>query len=147
VGGRKRTGSSGHYCWVCGRSRPNEAFSGKGHRRHTCKDCTKLGPEALAYRQNVLALERCMTWEGFIPRKRRAAFERFLKHDDPRIRAMAETFQQADKTRREEARAAIDADEEAVELAALMFGADDPDWPFEDALERDPDLIGEDIPF
>src|SRR6267143_538754 len=29
----------GHYCRICGRERPNEQFSGKGHRIHVCKRC------------------------------------------------------------------------------------------------------------
>lgn len=32
----------GHYCRMCGRARPNEKFSGKGHRIHVCKDCSRL---------------------------------------------------------------------------------------------------------
>ena len=36
----------GHYCWVCGRTRANEKFSGKGYARHTCKDCARLPREA-----------------------------------------------------------------------------------------------------
>ena len=28
-----------HYCRGCGRMRPNEAFSGNGHKRHICKKC------------------------------------------------------------------------------------------------------------
>ncbi|MCP3883535.1 MAG: hypothetical protein GY701_34810 [Sulfitobacter sp.] len=35
----------GHYCRICGRTRPNEKFSGKGHRDHVCKDCTRLPKE------------------------------------------------------------------------------------------------------
>jgi hypothetical protein len=31
----------GHYCRFCGRRRPNEAFSGKGHRTHVCKECSR----------------------------------------------------------------------------------------------------------
>ena len=31
----------GHYCWVCESIRPNEAFSGKGHKQHICKRCAK----------------------------------------------------------------------------------------------------------
>ena len=31
----------GHYCKVCGRTRANEKFSGKGHRKHICKDCSR----------------------------------------------------------------------------------------------------------
>ena len=36
---------SGHYCRICGRLRPNEAFSGKGHRTHVCKKCAHLPKE------------------------------------------------------------------------------------------------------
>ena len=32
---------SGHYCRICGRCRPNEKFSGKGHRNHICKECAR----------------------------------------------------------------------------------------------------------
>ena len=35
----------GHYCRICGRSRPNEKFSGKGHRVHVCKECARLPVE------------------------------------------------------------------------------------------------------
>ena len=29
----------GHCCRICGRERPHEQFSGKGHRIHVCKRC------------------------------------------------------------------------------------------------------------
>ena len=32
----------GHYCRICGSMKPNEAFSGKGHRNHICKECSRL---------------------------------------------------------------------------------------------------------
>lgn len=35
----------GHYCRICGRSRPNEQFSGRGHRIHLCKKCQRLPRE------------------------------------------------------------------------------------------------------
>jgi hypothetical protein len=37
--------SMGHYCRFCGISRPNEAFSGKGHRDHICKECARTPRE------------------------------------------------------------------------------------------------------
>ena len=37
----------GHYCRICGRTRANEKFSGKGHRNHICKDCARLPKEHL----------------------------------------------------------------------------------------------------
>ncbi|OGC08403.1 hypothetical protein A2V82_11870 [candidate division KSB1 bacterium RBG_16_48_16] len=35
----------GHYCRVCGRVRPNEKFSGKGHKDHVCKECSGMPRE------------------------------------------------------------------------------------------------------
>jgi len=35
----------GHYCRICHCLRPNEAFSGKGHRIHICKRCARLPRE------------------------------------------------------------------------------------------------------
>jgi len=29
----------GHYCRICGRTRANEKFSGKGHKKNICKGC------------------------------------------------------------------------------------------------------------
>jgi len=31
----------GHWCRICGRTRPNEKFSGKGHKNHICKECNR----------------------------------------------------------------------------------------------------------
>ena len=37
----------GHYCRICGRTRANEKFSGKGHKNHVCRDCSgKSGRKA-----------------------------------------------------------------------------------------------------
>lgn len=35
----------GHYCRICGRVRPNEKFSGKGHKSHVCKECSRMPKE------------------------------------------------------------------------------------------------------
>jgi hypothetical protein len=43
----------GHYCWVCDRSRPNEKFSGKGHRVQICKDCMQLPREVRKHLREV----------------------------------------------------------------------------------------------
>ncbi|MDR7077273.1 hypothetical protein J2Y03_002297 [Neobacillus niacini] len=37
MGSKKR----GHYCIGCGDYLPNEKFSGKGHRKHLCKECKR----------------------------------------------------------------------------------------------------------
>ncbi len=38
----------GHYCRICARQRPNEKFTGRGHRKHICKDCQRLPREELS---------------------------------------------------------------------------------------------------
>ena len=82
----------GHFCWCCGRMRPNERFSGGGHARHLCKDCHKLGDQELAYRQAVREIERMIQWEtGRVKRKQRSSFARFLRHPNERIRRYAES--------------------------------------------------------
>lgn len=43
--GEEKDCPMGHHCWVCGRTRANEKFSGKGHARHICKDCQRLPRE------------------------------------------------------------------------------------------------------
>lgn len=35
----------GHYCKICRSTKPNEAFSGKGHTKHICKECSFLPQE------------------------------------------------------------------------------------------------------
>ena len=112
---KRRRKLAGHYCWACDRRRANEKFSGRGHARHVCRDCAKLGAEELAYRQALRNLERCMTWEGLIPRKRRRSFERFLNHDDPRIRACAEEMLKQDAAERALRRSAAEWDEATLE--------------------------------
>jgi len=35
----------GHFCRVCACSKPNERFSGKGHKHHICKACSRKPEE------------------------------------------------------------------------------------------------------
>lgn len=35
----------GHYCRICGSTKPNEAFSDKEHAKHICKECSSLPQE------------------------------------------------------------------------------------------------------
>ena len=32
----------GHFCWICGRARANEKFSGQGRGIYMCKECASL---------------------------------------------------------------------------------------------------------
>jgi len=78
----------GHYCWMCGRMRPNERFSGKGHRRHLCKECSRRPREE---KERIRAV---MDIEGFFEQKNISAkniarLEELCNFPDEGIREMA----------------------------------------------------------
>ena len=72
----------------------------KGYTRHLCKECQRLPIAEREFRDAENNLERCMTWEGIIPKKRRRQFETFLLHPDARIRAIAAQMKREDETTR-----------------------------------------------
>ena len=37
----------GHWCRICGSTKPNEKFSGKGHKNHICKECNRKPKEEI----------------------------------------------------------------------------------------------------
>ena len=37
----------GHWCRICGRTKSNENFSGKGHKSHICKECSRKPGEEI----------------------------------------------------------------------------------------------------
>jgi len=37
----------GHWCRICGSIKPNEKFSAKGHKSHTCKECSRKPKEEI----------------------------------------------------------------------------------------------------
>jgi hypothetical protein len=84
--------------------RANERFSGRGHARHVCRDCSKLGKEELAYRQAARDIDRLLDWDGMIRRRQRASFERFISHPDERIRLYARDVAARDLQARESLR-------------------------------------------
>jgi len=92
----------GHFCWSCGRSRSNESFSGGGHARHVCRDCSRLGKEELEYRQAVRNVDRALRSHYGISRRDRAVLERSLQHPDPRVQLyVAELIYQGERERAE----------------------------------------------
>lgn len=113
---RRRRKFPGHYCWACDSRRSNEAFSRRSRLRGVCKRCLRLGPAELAYRQAVRDITRCFTYEGFLRRKARRTFERFLEHECERVRAYAAARLADDRRLREEHAAARLLDERMVEF-------------------------------
>jgi hypothetical protein len=80
----------GYFCWCCGQTKANERFSGRGHTRHLCKDCSRLGKAELAYKQTIRNMTKMLDWDGNLRRKQRASFQSFLTHPDERVRRYAQ---------------------------------------------------------
>ena len=140
---KKRAKLPGHFCWCCQQRRPNERFSGGGHAGHLCRDCAKLGADELAYRQGVRNVDRLLTWEGRIHRRQRQNFERFLHHENERIRsyayAVAARLEQERARRREEWLAEEEGWSE--EVGDITDGEDPADCAENDSLDREADSI------
>ena len=77
----------GHYCVICGRYRPNEKFSGKGHAAHICKSCAKLPVEK---RNELRILNRIEALPFYLSRDQRSWLEKMRKDRRENIKVAAE---------------------------------------------------------
>jgi len=78
----------GHSCRICGKSRPNERFSGRGHKTHVCKACARLPKE----RRD--AIEQTEAIYGFlhqshISARNVASLNEWAQSTDPEVAALA----------------------------------------------------------
>ena len=78
----------GHFCHICGRTRPNEKFSGRGHRNHICKDCQRMPREqrgSIEYEDDLLGfLEQSSISERNINR-----LGELTDHPNPEVQKLA----------------------------------------------------------
>src|SRR5437867_7429253 len=78
----------GHYCRICGRERPNEQFSGKGHKIHVCKRCKarpKSERQAIEDKDDIFAFLQ----QSHISEKNVVHLERMAKTDNPQVASLA----------------------------------------------------------
>jgi len=78
----------GHYCRICGRVRPNEAFSGRGHRDHVCKKCQRLPKERRDYVERMGELYR-FPEQSHISAKNVARLAQLCQHANPKVQELA----------------------------------------------------------
>jgi len=79
----------GHYCRICTRERPNEQFSGKGHKIHVCKRCqAKPKPERRAI-EDQDAIFRFLH-QSHISQKNVIRLGQMAKSDNPQVASLAE---------------------------------------------------------
>jgi hypothetical protein len=78
----------GHYCRICERERPNEQFSGKGHRIHVCKRCQRLPKSerrAIEDRDDIFGFMH----QSHISKKNVARLEKLAKSEEPGVASLA----------------------------------------------------------
>ena len=78
----------GHYCRICGRQRPNERFSGKGHRIHVCKRCQAKPKGERRVIENMDEIFRFMR-QSHISEKNVVRLEQMVKSEDPHVAGLA----------------------------------------------------------
>lgn len=83
----------GHGCRICGRIKPNEAFSGKGHKTHICKVCQKR-PKAERERIDLEVEIRRFLEQSRISPKNRQRLGLLMEHTDPALRELAAVVRQ-----------------------------------------------------
>lgn len=79
----------GHYCYYCGESKPNEAFSGKGHRRHLCRACHSI-PAAEREESELWGRLHDLMDQSHISKKNIVWLKSLLEHSNQSIQAHAQ---------------------------------------------------------
>lgn len=78
----------GHYCRICGRERPHEQFSGKGHRIHVCKRCRakpKTERRAIEDQDDIFRFLK----QSHISEKNLIRLGQMEKSDNPQVASLA----------------------------------------------------------
>lgn len=78
----------GHFCKVCGRIRPNEKFSGRGHTIHICKPCAKKPKEKQDEGIALTRIYRVYRY-GNLSRNNWQMLEKYSRSPQKRIRRAA----------------------------------------------------------
>ena len=94
----------GHYCMVCGNWLANEKFSGKGHRRHVCKACSK---KPLDERNDMITLNRIygLYYYPNLSKNNKRMLKGYLNSGSEKVREAAKAVQDHFKSDRQYARA------------------------------------------
>jgi len=78
----------GHYCRICSHQRPNEQFSGKGHRIHVCKRCQAKPKSERQIIENLDELFRFMR-QSHISEKNVVRLGQMVKSGNPHVARLA----------------------------------------------------------
>jgi hypothetical protein len=79
----------GHYCRICGRSRPNESFNGGGHRIHVCRECQRLDVKERRAIEALAEISGFLHHQARISRKNVARLEKLAASQAGEVAARA----------------------------------------------------------
>jgi hypothetical protein len=85
---RRKETRMAHYCRICGRERPNEQFSGKGHRIHVCKRCNakpKSERQVIEDKDDIFGFMH----QSHISQRNVARLEKMTKSENPQVASLA----------------------------------------------------------
>ena len=78
----------GHYCRICGNTKSNEAFSGKGHKIHICKACSskpKNEINSIEHKEEIYNF----LGQSHISKKNIARLKILIESSDPEVAYLA----------------------------------------------------------
>lgn len=87
----RRKSNQGHYCIVCGSRKANERFTGKGHSRHICKDCSKKSPELQKEQIDINTIYGLYRYSN-LSKNNKKMLMNFLSDKRDRVRKAAEAI-------------------------------------------------------
>ena len=79
----------GHSCRICGGERPNEQFSGKGHKIHLCKRCQAMPKNERRAVEDQDDIFRFLK-QSHISEKNVIRLRQMAKSDNPQVASLAE---------------------------------------------------------
>jgi len=80
----------GHFCWMCRRSRPNEAFSGGNHGRHLCRECARIPYEERERTNRLRNLWSILRRQSVISRKNMRMAVEWSTDEDSQLAELAQ---------------------------------------------------------
>ncbi len=79
----------GHFCRICGETRPNERFSGGGHRTHVCRQCQKLPIEKRRAIEALAEIDGFLNSQSHISKRNVARLRELALSTDLTVAAQA----------------------------------------------------------
>ena len=78
----------GHWCRICGATKSNESFSGKGHKNHICKECSRKPKEEIEKIDHLAEIINFMD-QSNISKKNKIRLKELVNSENNKISELA----------------------------------------------------------